>query len=120
MKFTSGRTFTTSELRAATGYSAPSISRLALQGVFETVYPCKIGIDAVWPLEFYIWIKDHKAKMDERKKLMAKQKAEKNKEDKKSLEEMKKEHPLVTDERCFKLSFWPETVPVNLAEFMGE
>lgn len=23
----------------------------------------------------------------------------------------KSEHPLVTDERCFKLSYWPDTVP---------
>ena len=32
------------------------------------------------------------------------------------LEELKKEHPLVTDERCFKKSWWPETVPSVLKE----
>lgn len=28
-----------------------------------------------------------------------------------TLEELKQMHPLVTDERCFKMSFWPETLP---------
>ena len=28
-----------------------------------------------------------------------------------SIEELKKLHPLVTDERCFQLSYWPETLP---------
>lgn len=34
---------------------------------------------------------------------------EKTKEEK--LEELKKEHPLVTDEKCFTLSWFPKTVP---------
>ena len=32
------------------------------------------------------------------------------------LEELKKEHPLVTDEKCFTLSWFPETVPSILEE----
>ena len=32
------------------------------------------------------------------------------------LEELKKEHPLVTDERCFTLSWFPETIPSVLKE----
>lgn len=28
-----------------------------------------------------------------------------------SLEELKQMHPLVKDERCFKLSWWPSTMP---------
>ena len=32
------------------------------------------------------------------------------------LEEMKKEHPLVTDKRCFTLGWFPETVPSVLEE----
>lgn len=32
------------------------------------------------------------------------------------LEEMRKEHPLVTDERCFTLSWFPGTVPSVLEE----
>ena len=28
-----------------------------------------------------------------------------------SIEELKKLHPLVTDERCFLMSYWPETLP---------
>lgn len=39
---------------------------------------------------------------------------EKTKEEK--LEELKKEHPLVTDEKCFTLSWFPETVPSVLEE----
>ena len=32
------------------------------------------------------------------------------------LEDLKREHPLVTDERCFILSWFPETVPSVLEE----
>ena len=32
------------------------------------------------------------------------------------LEDLKREHPLVTDERCFTLSWFPETVPSVLEE----
>ena len=40
--------------------------------------------------------------------------AEKTREEK--LEELKKEHPLVTNEKCFTLSWFPETVPSVLEE----
>ena len=40
--------------------------------------------------------------------------AEKTKEE--NLEKLKKEHPLVTDERCFTLSWFPETTPSVLSE----
>lgn len=39
---------------------------------------------------------------------------EKTKEEK--LEELKKEHPLVTNEKCFTLSWFPEIVPSVLEE----
>lgn len=32
------------------------------------------------------------------------------------LEEMRKEHPLVTDKKCFTLSWFPETIPSVLEE----
>lgn len=32
------------------------------------------------------------------------------------LEELKKEHPLVTDEKCFTLSWFPDTIPSVLKE----
>lgn len=28
-----------------------------------------------------------------------------------AIEQLKQEHPLVTDERCFKQSWWPDTIP---------
>ena len=40
--------------------------------------------------------------------------SEKTREEK--LEELKKEHPLVTNEKCFTLSWFPETVPSVLEE----
>ena len=40
--------------------------------------------------------------------------AEKTKEEK--LEELKKEHPLVTNVKCFTLSWFPETIPSVLKE----
>lgn len=39
---------------------------------------------------------------------------EKTREEK--LEELKKEHPLVTNEKCFTLSWFPETIPSVLKE----
>lgn len=33
-----------------------------------------------------------------------------------NLEELKKEHPLITDKRCFTLSWFPETIPSILQE----
>lgn len=39
---------------------------------------------------------------------------EKTREEK--LEELKKEHPLITDEKFFKLSWFPETIPSVLKE----
>ena len=39
---------------------------------------------------------------------------EKTREEK--LEDLKREHPLVTDERCFTLSWFPETIPSVLEE----
>lgn len=32
------------------------------------------------------------------------------------LEKLKREHPLVTDERCFILSWFPETIPSGFSE----
>ena len=43
-----------------------------------------------------------------------KEAAEKTKEE--NLEKLKKEHPLVTDERCFTLSWFPEIIPSVLNE----
>lgn len=40
--------------------------------------------------------------------------AEKNVQEK--FEEMKREHPLVTNEKCFTLSWFPETIPSVLSE----
>lgn len=40
--------------------------------------------------------------------------AEKNVQEK--FEEMKREHPLVTDKRCFTLSWFPETIPFVMSE----
>ena len=33
-----------------------------------------------------------------------------------TIEQLKKEHPLVKDERCFKRSWWPEIIPSVLCE----
>ena len=40
--------------------------------------------------------------------------AEKTREEK--FEEMKREHPLVTDKRCFTLSWFPVTIPFVMSE----
>lgn len=43
-------------------------------------------------------------------------KAEKEKQFQQSLKQLRKEHPLVTDDRCFRLSWWPEVLPSVLEE----
>lgn len=47
---------------------------------------------------------DHDLRSEKEEKV-----AEKTREEK--LEELKKEHPLVTNEKCFTLSWFPETIP---------
>lgn len=45
-----------------------------------------------------------------RRKAIKKSVERAEKEQKKALEQLKKEHPLVTDYRCFKLSWFPQNV----------
>ena len=114
-----GKTFTTKELTDATGYSAPSISRIALKYGYETVQPSKTGTNRVWSMDFYLFLKKYVAEKEQIKAREERRKARLGENKNESLEELKKEHPLVTDERCFKLNFWPETVPNNLVDFIG-
>ena len=44
-------------------------------------------------------------KQDKKKKKLLKKK--------KTIEELRKEHPLVTDDRFFKLSYFPDPIPVG-------
>lgn len=50
-----------------------------------------------------------KAKAEEVKKAEAR--ALKEKEIKERINELKKQYPLVTDERCFRTQWWPDIVP---------
>lgn len=43
-------------------------------------------------------------------------KAEKEKKFQESLAQLRIDHPLVTDDRCFRLSWWPEVIPSVLDE----
>lgn len=40
------------------------------------------------------------------------EKCEAHKKENVDIELLKKEHPLVTDERCFNINWWPDTTPL--------
>ena len=113
------RTFTTLEIADACGIAVQSVRNFANTYHYESlaVRSSNTGRCAIWDFNFYKAIKEvyeRKAKEKE-KRLKAKKEPE---EENKTLEELKRLHPLVTDERCFKLSWFPETIPNNLADFV--
>lgn len=55
--------------------------------------------------------RENEKKEEERLKAEEKEKAFQN-----NLEALRAAHPLVTDDRCFRLSWWPETLPSVLDE----
>jgi hypothetical protein len=109
------RTFTTEDIAYLTGYSKEGVRGILHDKGFKPeIRPTKISRQAVWSYEAYRcvaeWGKEH---LEAREKKAA----EKKTEVEQSLEQLKAEHPLIQDERCFKLSWWPDTVPDCYKEF---
>lgn len=110
--------YTTTELAEITGLSRKSVLRRARQIGYKKY--CKYVLkrnswgnyikefsfteSQVKAMEFDHYL--HREKEEEA--------AEKNVQEK--FEEMKREHPLVTDKRCFTLSWFPETIPFVMNE----
>ena len=102
------RVFTTEDIALLSGYSKEGVRGIMTKlGFKPKIRPTKTSREGVWDYTAYKalmqWAnyqKERKAKLEAAKK-----------EPIKSLEQLKAEHPLVTDSRCFKLSWWPDTVP---------
>ena len=108
-----GKTYTTTELMEITGLTRAGVLRRA-RPLGYTKYCRYVLKKTKWGnciKEFSFTESQVKAMgcdhdlRDEKVEVVV----EKTNEEK--LEELKKEHPLVTDERCFKRSWFPETVP---------
>lgn len=87
--------------------------RLGLEIEYKTTEKGKV---ALYNFEQYCKIKDYREKLLEHKKLLEQKKMQQKPQDierQKTLEELRREHPLVTDDRCFNLNWWPEVTPIN-------
>lgn len=103
------RVFTTEDIALLSGYSKEGVRGImAKLGFKPKIRPTKTSREGVWDYTAYKalmeWANYHNEK---RAKLEAMKKTESTK----TLEQLKAEHPLVSDDRCFKLSWWPDTVP---------
>lgn len=92
------------------------------------IHPTKMkndkGVYSVYNYDDYIRIKDLRIKILEKKELAEQRKKAKLEKEKlkpvkkkvEDVEELKKAHPLVRDERLFNLNYWPDVVPVCFEE----
>lgn len=104
------RTFTTKEIAQAFGTSIQTVRNFAHYRGLQPVVVKKqdSGKVSVWNYDFYkmfsaFWksrlLRIHAKEIKEKEQVTN------------NLEELKKQHPLVVDFRCFKLSWWPEVIP---------
>lgn len=109
------RTFTTKEISQAFGTSIQTVRNFAHYRGLKPVVVKKqdSGKVSVWNYDFYkmfstFWksrlLRIHAKEIKEKEQVTN------------NLEELKKQHPLVVDFRCFKLSWFPEVVPENFSE----
>lgn len=105
-----GRTFTTSEIALASGYSKEGVRGLLNKLRIKCkIRPTQTSREAVWDYTAYKAVMDWKKEKDEIRK--SKEIKQPIKEEVQTLEELKKAHPLVRDVRFFRLSYFPETTP---------
>ncbi len=107
-KSRNNRTFTIADLEHALGVTSSSI----LHEIHKNNLPFTVekrghGKKFIVPYETYMEIKKHYDKMLEKKAGKKKIEVQKSL----TVEEMRKLHPLVVDDRFFKESYFPETVP---------
>ena len=104
------RTFTTSEIALASGYSKEGVRGLLNKFRIKCkIRPTQTSREAVWDYTAYKAVMDWKKEKDEIRK--SKEIKQPTKEYVQTLEELKKTHPLVRDVRFFRLSYFPETIP---------
>ena len=103
------RVFTTEDIASLTGYSKENVRNILRGGGYKPkIRATKISRQAVWTYDAYRYVVDwNKKHIEKRIKKTALKKTNTDKD----LEQLKVEHPLVTDFRCFKLSWWPDIEP---------
>lgn len=115
------RTFTIADLGYAFGVTSASIlNEIHKNNLPFTVEKRGRGKRFIAPYETYLELKKHYDKMLEKKagKKKVTDNAKPAAQKSLTVEEMRKLHPLVTDDRFFKESYFPETVP-DCFEDMG-
>lgn len=111
------RVFSTYDIAAVCGVCNQTVRNVAIKLGFESTTKSVInGRKAFWSYDTYKAVKDFIENHIQKKAEFEKKKQELDEQREKSLEELKREHPLVTDERCFNLNWWPDTVPVCFKE----
>lgn len=106
--------YTTTEIMQISGLARNTVLRRAKMLGF-TKYSKYVLKKTYWgnTIKEYTFTESQVKKMgcDHKVTLKEKQNDIDKVEDAEILEALKREHPLVTDERCFKRSWFPETVP---------
>ena len=103
------KVFTTEDIALLSGYSKEGVRGIMSKlGFKPKIRPTKISREGVWDYTAYKALMEWANYQNEKR---AKLEAMKKTESTKTLEQLKAEHPLVSDVRCFKLSWWPDIVP---------
>lgn len=106
------RMFTTTEIAIATSYSEMGVRNLFTQmGIKPVIKATENGRRAMWGYSAYRAIMEWSEMQKEKRKKFELARLSRQLEEKKTTEELKALHPLVTDERFFKTEFFPDTEP---------
>lgn len=109
------RIFTTTEIKNALGCNKTLVLAYAKNKGFKPMNNdnYKNGICALWDYDFYKSFSNYLSDLRKKQKERSEKRVESSPEPMQELSELKKLHPLVTDEKCFKLTWFPETIPVG-------
>ena len=103
------KTYETEEIAKILNISTASVRKFAYRNDYFCINKnVKTGVKAVWGEDMFKAISEYVSK---KRKIKAKRELMKKKAPSLTIEQLKELHPLVTDERCFRLTWFPETVP---------
>lgn len=104
--------FTTDEVGKILNVKPSNISSMAYRyGIKKIIKATNKGRTYYFDYKAMREIKDYFDRRNKEREAKGLQRLEAELTEKYSIEELKKLHPLVTDERCFRMSYWPETLP---------
>ena len=101
------RRYTTKEIAQQSGYCEETVRNLCRHLGFTSEIESKNSRQPTWSYIAYKAVMNWKKKQDEKRASFAPVK----KEEQLSIEELRKLHPLVKDDRFFKTSFFPDVTP---------